>query len=254
MAKDSDVRRTGAGDPARTLALLWRLETPSARGPAQTRTLNQVVDAAVDLADDRELAAVTMRALATHLRIAPMSIYTYVPGKAELLDLMLDAIYVRMPRPPWRTRDWRRRVRRLAAANRDLLRRHPWAAGLGSLARPPLGPGVLAKYEYELSAFDGTALSDVDLDAALGFVLGFVHAQARAEQDHHRAAEELTDEQWWAASAPLLARLVDAADFPRATRVGEAAGSAQGSAYDPDRAWTFGLGRVLDGLGAIIDR
>ena len=30
-------------------------------------------------------------------------------------------------------------------------------------------------------------------------------------------------------------------------------GAAHGAAYDPDHAYTFGLQRVLDGLGALID-
>jgi hypothetical protein len=38
-----------------------------------------------------------------------------------------------------------------------------------------------------------------------------------------------------------------------AARVGAAAGAAHGAAYDPDHAYTFGLQRVLDGLGALID-
>jgi len=36
-------------------------------------------------------------------------------------------------------------------------------------------------------------------------------------------------------------------------RVGGAAGAAQGSAYDPERAYEFGLRRVLDGLTALIE-
>ena len=42
-------------------------------------------------------------------------------------------------------------------------------------------------------------------------------------------------------------------EYPTASRVGAAAGAAHGAAYDPDHAYTFGLQRVLDGLGALID-
>jgi hypothetical protein len=51
----------------------------------------------------------------------------------------------------------------------------------------------------------------------------------------------------------LLARLLDPAAYPRAVRVGAAAGEAQGAAYDPDRAWGFGLARILDGLAVLIE-
>jgi hypothetical protein len=64
----------------------------------------------------------------------------------------------------------------------------------------------------------------------------------------------MDEEQWWAASAPLLARLVDGNAYPIATRVGTAAGAANGSAYSPDHAYDFGLQRLLDGLAALIDR
>jgi hypothetical protein len=61
------------------------------------------------------------------------------------------------------------------------------------------------------------------------------------------------DEQWWAASGPLLARVLDEGTYPTAARVGAAAGAAHGSTYSPDHAYDFGLQRVLDGLAAIID-
>jgi hypothetical protein len=60
--------------------------------------------------------------------------------------------------------------------------------------------------------------------------------------------------QWWAANAPLLARVLDEHAYPLATRVGTAAGAAHGGAYDPEHAYRFGLQRVLDGLAVLIDR
>ena len=63
----------------------------------------------------------------------------------------------------------------------------------------------------------------------------------------------MSEQQWWTANAALLARVFDEAKYPTAARVGAAAGAAHGAAYDPDHAYTFGLRRVLDGLGALID-
>jgi len=250
------VDYTGGGDPDRTLELLWRsqLEAGPRRGPRPSHTVDDVVAVAVALADADGLAAVSMRAVAARLGIAPMSVYTHVPGKAELLDLMLDALYAAMPRPRWRTPSWRRRVARVAEVNRDLLRQHPWVTELAALSRPPLGPGQTAKYEHELAAFDGTGLADVDVDAALTLVLGFAHQQARAEHDARRASavSGTTDLQWWEANAPLLERVLDPAEYPRAARIGEAAGAAQGAAYDPGRSWTFGLERILAGLEVLV--
>lgn len=245
--------RTGAGDPARTLGLLWRdgPEGPG-RGPRPGLTVDAVVDAATALADADGLDGLTMRRVAGALGVAPMTLYTYVPGKAELLDLMLDAAYLRMPREDTAGQPWRYRLAAVAGENRALFAAHPWAAGV-STVRPPLGPGLMAKYEHELAALDGLGLTDVEMDAALTFLLGFVQSWAReaAEAGAQRSGRP-TDEQWWSAAAPVLERLLGPAAYPLAARVGAAAGQTHGAAYDPAHAFDFGLVRVLDGLAALI--
>lgn len=248
MAKD----RSGAGDPVRTLELLWREPGGGApagrRGPRQGLTVDAVVLAAIGLADEEGLGALTMRALAQRLGVTPMTLYTYVPGKAELLDLMLDAAYGEMDRSaPAPAGSWRLKVTRVADDNRALFLRHPWIADL-SVTRPPLGPGVIGKYDHELAAFDGIGLTDVEMDAALTHLLGFVHANALAAADTaaHNAGQ--SDEEWWAAVAPLLERAMDAERYPLAGRVGSAAG-----AYDPETVWAFGLRCLLDGLARIVE-
>lgn len=252
------TERTGAGDPDRALALLWRASAPAAarRGPRPSRTVDEVVTAAIELADEAGLDSVTMRAVAGRVGVAPMSLYTYVPGRAELLDLMVDAVYLAMDRPAWRTRSWRRRLTQVAEANRAMLAAHPWVAEVATQTRPPLGPGLMAKYEHELSALDGAGLGDVETDAALTFLLGFVQTHGRAAQAaaRARAESEVDDTAWWEANAPLLAQAFDETAYPRAVRIGAAAGAAHGSAYSPEHAWDFGLARALDGLGALVDR
>jgi len=248
--------RSSAGDPARTLSLLWRQAGPavSPRGPRQALSLDQLVAAAVELADAEGLDSVSMRRVAQVLKVAPMSLYTYVPGKAELFDLMLDSVYSQMARTPPRDEGWRSRLEAIANDNHRLYEEHPWLAAI-STRRPPLGPGVMAKYEYELRTLDGLGLDDVEMDAALSFLLDFVLGCARAAADARSAQQEsaMSDEQWWAANAPLLARVFDASRYPTAARVGSAAGAAHGAAYSPSHAFQFGLQRVLDGLGALIE-
>ena len=264
---------TGTGDPSRTLELLWRhagaVSDPAGaqasgragrRGPRPGLTVDGVLVSAIELADADGLAALTMRRLATVLGVAPMTLYTYVPGKGELLDLMLDTVYARLPLADSTGRPWRQRLAQVAEQNRALYAAHPWAAEI-STARPPLGPGQLAKYEHELAALDGLGLDDVTADAVLTYLLGFVQGWARAAADARAlrgagtgtAGSALDDERWWAANAPLLERVLDPARYPRAVRVGSAAGAAHGAAYSPDHAYRFGLARVLDGLAALID-
>jgi AcrR family transcriptional regulator len=236
------------------MRLLWRADgEPARRGPRPGQSVDTVVAAGIALADADGLDAVTMRRVAERLGVAPMTLYTYVPGKAELLELMLDGVYTAMARADTAGRPWRERAEALAAENKALYDAHPWAA-LISMNRPPLGPGVMAKYEHELAAFDGLGLDDVTVDAALTHLLNFVRSVARDAADARTVRREtaMTDARWWAANGPLLERVLDPADYPRAVRVGAAAGAAQNAAYDPQRAYAFGLPRVLDGLAALI--
>lgn len=242
-------------DPDHMLRLLWRAgDDPPRRGPRPGLSVDAVVEAAIRLADAAGLDAVTMRRVAQQLGVAPMTLYTYVPGKAELLELMLDAAYAAMSRADTSGRPWRERVAAVAGENAALYAAHPWAATV-STGRPPLGPGMMAKYEHELAAFDGVGLDDVTVDAALTHLLNFVRSTARDAADARavRQATAMDDAQWWSANAPLLERVLDPAAYPRAVRIGGAAGAAQQSAYDPERAYGFGLVRVLDGLAALID-
>ena len=124
---------TGAGEPSRTLALLWRdaegIHSERAerrRGPGRSLSVDAVVDAGLALADADGLAAVTMRAVARHVGVSTMSVYTYVPGKAELLDLMHDAVLGELPTDYRAHGDWRSATE---ASVRDvwaLYERHPW--------------------------------------------------------------------------------------------------------------------------------
>lgn len=213
-----------------------------------------MVRAASDLADSDGLSAVSMRRVAQSLGMSPMSLYTYLPGKAELMDLMVDAAYAGLPLPDSRGRPWRHRLSAVADDNRALHLAHPWLAAVSTL-RPPLGPGLMAKYEHELAALDGLGLTDVEMDDALTYLLSFVQANARAATDARTAQRDsaMNDEQWWTANAPLLERVLDEAAYPLASRVGTAAGAAQASAHEPDHAYVFGLARVLDGLAVLVD-
>lgn len=237
----------------RTIDLLWFEEPQSRRGRKKGLTLTRVVDTAIALADAEGLDAVSMRRMAQELGVVPMTLYTYVPDKAALLDLMLDALYLAMPREGDDGDGWRDRIRTIAEQNRALYDAHPWAAEI-SVSRPPLGPGLMAKYEHELRAFEGTGLDDVEMDSALTYVLGFVQHAARSAAAARTAVERSgrTDQQWWEESGPLLEKVFDRHRYPLAVRVGEAAGAELGAAFNAEHAYVFGLERVLDGLGVLI--
>jgi AcrR family transcriptional regulator len=249
---------TGTGDPARTLSLLWRLVEPAprGRGAAAGLSVDRVVDAAVELADAEGLGALSMRRLASDLGVGAMTLYTYVPGKAELLDLMVDSALGEFASAYAPAADeWRPRLEALARASWTLYERHPWLLHVAASGRPPLGPGVLTKYELGLRAVDGTGLDEIAMDAVFTLVEGFVAGTARGvvEQVAAQRATGISETQWWEATAPVLDRVYDPARFPTVTRVGPVAGEAQQAAYDPRRAFEFGLARILDGVTVLVE-
>ena len=252
-----DDERTSAEVTRRSLELLWRdhLDAPPAgggRGRPRALTIDRVVEAAVDLADAEGLEAMTMRRLATDLGVRAMTLYTYVPSRAVLLDLMLDAVYARTSRPPL-TGPWQERVRTVADGHRAILVAHPWMAAV-STARPPLGPGVFTTYEHELGAFEGSGLDDLTVDDALSCVLSFVRTSVREQVTAEAARGDQDDEAWWASAGPLLAQVVDPAAVPLASRIGSAAGEARGSAHDPEHAYRFGLDALILAFEALAAR
>ncbi|MFI5906458.1 TetR/AcrR family transcriptional regulator [Dactylosporangium sp. NPDC051541] len=245
---------SGAGDPRRSIDLLWgRVPGQAARrGPRPKFTVPGIVAVAVALADTEGLPAVSMRRVAERLGVTAMSLYTYVPGKAELLDVMVDAVSGEAVRERYTAGGWRERLGEVARTNWELYRRHPWLLQVAT-SRPVLGPNTIAKYDFELRAFDGTGVGDVATDQLLSLVLdyvtGAVRAAVLADQAEQRTGR--SDTEWWEAWSPLLAEVLDPARFPVAARIGQAAGEEYG-AGDPARAFTFGLERVLDGIAQFL--
>lgn len=95
----------------------------------------------------------------------------------------------------------------------------------------------MAKYEHELSALEGLGLSDIEIDASLTYVLGFVQGWARTAADARAPQDDtgMDDEQWWAANAPLLAQILDNHAYPNLQSI-----ASQGSRRDHANmlAWT----------------
>ncbi|MEU5261213.1 TetR/AcrR family transcriptional regulator [Amycolatopsis sp. NPDC021455] len=244
----------GDGDPRRAIELLWGVSPPPRRGPKPKLTTADVVKAAVALADADDIEAVTIRRVAEQLGVSPMSLYTYVPGRAELLDLMIDHVHGEL-RAPEEGLGWRAALTAIAEDQWALFHRHPWLPQV-TTSRSALGPNTFAKYEHELRAVEGIGLGDVEMDAVVTLVTGLVRTTARSSLDNARLvrATGMTDAQWWERAAPVLAEIpaADAAHYPISSRVGQAAGEAHNAAENPAYAFRFGLARVLDGIEALV--
>jgi AcrR family transcriptional regulator len=245
---------SGGGDPRRTMALLWGIRKKPTRGPKPALSVGRIAGAAIEVADAEGMGALSMRRVAERLGISTMSLYTYVPGKAELVDVILDTALGELAGSEYADRGWRAGLEWIAHENWAMYHRHPWMLQVTAVSRPPLGPNVIAKYDRELRAVDGIGLTEVEMDSVLTLVLE--HAQGAARRSVEVAEAEKrtgrTDYEWWLANEPLLEEVFDPDLYPTASRVGPAAAEAYGAAYDPEYAFEFGLQCILDGVETLV--
>ncbi|MFI1246499.1 TetR/AcrR family transcriptional regulator [Streptomyces anulatus] len=259
MAKDgstaaTDGTATGSGDIARSLELLWGTGDRPSRGPKPGLTLDRIVTAAVAVADAEGLAAVSMRRLSTELGTGTMSLYRYVPGKAELLDLMLDRVLgeplpsdgeLPVEAPP---ADWRASIDAMARTYLDNLRRHPWLLKINQ-ARTVLGPSALRGLELSLTALRSMGLRDPELISVIITVNSFVEGLARTRADAAEAVREtgLSDQEFWDNQSPYLERAMLSGAYPMMASLAEDTFSAEFDHFE------FGLRRLIAGFEALVE-
>ncbi|QGK68208.1 TetR family transcriptional regulator [Allosaccharopolyspora coralli] len=240
---------SGSGDLNRSLELLWDGKEPATRGPKPGTTLNEIVDAAVALADRDGLSALSMRKVATELDVGTMTLYRYVPGKGELLDLMLDRV-ARLGEDAERQRgkDWRTTMEFVARGNWELFFEHPWLLQVNQ-SRPLLGPNALAGMEFALEGLDGLGLSGRDKISILMAVEHVVTGTARTYvlQNQVIADTGISDEEFWAAQVPILERVMGTGDYPQLAALDDDSFSIEAT-----EAMEVALRAVLDGLEGFI--
>src|SRR4051812_1028209 len=81
------------------------------------------------VADRDGLEALTIRGLARHLGVEPMSLYHYTPSRDELIVALVERVAEQIELPP-ESGDWRTAIRSSAISAHDVLRAHPWACPL----------------------------------------------------------------------------------------------------------------------------
>lgn len=260
------VEYAGRGDPRRSMALLWGQVDEPTRGPRPGLDLQDVVAAAIAVADAEGLAGVSMRKVGERLGRSAMSLYTYVPGKAELLDLMLDRVLGELLHDEPLAGTWREGLAQVARDRWDFYARHPWVLQI-SAGRAALGPNEFAVFEQDLAVLDGVSLSGYDMVQTVGVIGSFVRgsAQAVAEAAAAEQATGLSDDDWWGARAPLLEGLADdewQQRFPTLARLDNEQAFSLDIEPDSDsgsytvqearQVFEFGLARILDGIEAYI--
>lgn len=233
----------------RSIELLWGAGERPARGPRPSLTLDRIVEAALAVADRDGIDGLSMRRVAGELGVGTMSLYRYVPGKAELLALMLD----RVSAPDevlagLAGADWRCVIEAAARHSYGLYLAHPWLLHV-NWTRPVLGPNTLAGLEIIMRALDDLGLTDHERISVMIGVDAYVTGLARHRIHYAALPDEtgLADEEFWAQQYPVLTRAMESGNYPAMAALGEDAFS-----LGWDETFDFGLARLLDGVAALV--
>ena len=235
-------------DPAlrRRSQLLWEDRTPATRGPKAGLTPEAVVHAAIEIADEDGLAAVTMQAVTAKVGFTTMAIYRYFPNKEALLDAIIDAGMGLPPRPTEPRGDWRSEVTQWAHAKRAMLIARPWLAELPFVAAPH-GPNWLSWLEAVADSLSRTGITGVLVGQMLSIIDGYTRGASDTAISLARAQRSGTStEQWAAAVGADLGRAIGDPRFPAFAALLTA--PSDGKPWTMDESFDFGLQRVLDGI------
>jgi AcrR family transcriptional regulator len=205
------------------------IDTVWARGgepaaAAQPLSRATIVAAAIEIADAQGLEAVSIRRLATKLDARPMSLYSHIERKGDLIDLMVDEVMGGSVIPDGPSEDWRQALREIAQRTRESTRAHPWMIA-AAFRRPFPGPNALRHFDQSLGAVSKLPLSPERKRAVLlavdTYTLGFVRwevisqkrddACGAGDEERGPTAEEVD---------AYLASVVATGDYPHLERFG----------------------------------
>lgn len=229
--------------------LLWGLREAGRRGPKPTLTRDEIVTAAIQIADAEGLATVSMARVAQHVGVSTMALYRYVANKDELLLLMSDAGLDEPPSLP-AGGSWRDGLTAWAHAIRKRWMTRPWLLQI-PVTGLPAGPNNLAWLDAGLTALAGTELPSADRIDVVLTLSTYLRGEAWLSLD--LIAASTNDPESYALDyGGAFARLIDPDRFPELAAIVSEGPFGQ---LDPiDEHHDAGLEIVLDGIAHRIDR
>jgi len=229
-------------DPAIEFGSVWLSQDDAKAAKPPPLSREQIVSAAIELADTEGLDAVSIRKIAARLGVGATSLYWHVHSKNDLFELMYDAVYgeLKFPEP---SGDWRADMRAACVAIHDLGRHHPWLILIG--VQPAMGPNVMRYRQFLADVLGPLGLNQqtrVEVAAVLNnYLMGSAHRQTAWSQIRERAG--LTGAQWQQRLGTFLAQAQQ--DQP------ELAADIETRLHlTSDRSFELGLDCVLDGVAA----
>jgi AcrR family transcriptional regulator len=203
----------------------------------------RVLAAAVALADEIGIEALSMRKLGEALGVEAMSLYNHVAHKDDLLDGMIDVVFAEIDLPSAEG-GWRAAMRQRAVSVRAVLRRHRWAIGLMQSRTSP-GPATLAHHDAVIGVLRAGGFTVAQTAHAFSALDSYIYGFALQEKGlPFEGAEQAAD-----VAAAMFA------DFPvdRYPHFVELATQhVLQPGYDYGDEFEFGLDLILDGLERLL--
>jgi len=228
---------------------LWDPEHHPTRPPRPQLSREEIVRAAIRIADAEGADAISMRRIASALRAGAMSLYWHISSKEELIDLVIDEVFGELKLPDSPTGDWRADLRLWATEHRKLLLRHPWVIKLLAVQSGD-SPNSLRTVEFSLAALDHLPIS---FKEKIG-IFWTIHVYTEGYVTHEAHFAEVLREKEWSEGnwqeimEPHLLPIVESGNYPHI-----AAAFADFPDFNTDKQFEFGLDSLLDGISARIE-
>jgi AcrR family transcriptional regulator len=199
---------------------------------------DRILQAALELADEGGIEALTMRRLGHALGFEAMSLYNHVANKDDVLDGILDLVLAESE-PPSPAGDWDAAVRTSAVSVHEALRRHPWSCTL-LMAPERVRPARLRYMDKLLGRLREAGFSAETTYHAYHVLDGHIFGFSLWETSHTYTAEEASSLE------AKFAQTITVDAFPYLHEHAE-----QHFSEGPHRevhAFEFGLDLIVDGL------
>ena len=193
--------------------LIWERAEPIVRPAPIPLSRDKILNAAIVIADDKGLSAVSLRKVAAALNVGPMRLYGYMSTKEEMLDLMVDEVYGEIVEVSKIDGDWQAVLRSVANCFRSACLEHQWLIDLLG-GRPHMGPNALIFLEMSYQALRKSPVF-ADINTAMhamnvlnAFALGAIRNESAALKSGMSKSE--WQSHWW----PYLERKIATGQYP----------------------------------------
>jgi AcrR family transcriptional regulator len=208
---------------------------PASRRPPLTP--ERILRAAIKLADRQGLEALSMRKLATTLKVEAMSLYNHVASKDELLDGMVNQIVGEITLPE-RDGDWKSAMRARAVSALAVMTAHPWAPML-VVSRINVGPNMLRYIDATLGTLREAGFSWQEADRAWNTMDNYIYGFTLQQHNFPVNPDD------YASAAAAYLPMLPADQYPY---MHELSARVADRSHDGTHDFGFGLEVLLDGL------